>query len=77
MEFVVVNVEVDIDPESRDNLQSEWKTNPGWKHNLREVGTNHPAYVHYPEIRFAQGDRVIMKRNRRGVSFELAVKPLY
>jgi hypothetical protein len=77
MEFVVVSVMLDYDPASRENPNAPLQTNPGYRHNLREIGTNQPAFVHYPEVRFAAGDRVIMKRNRRGVTFELAVQPLY
>lgn len=77
MEFVVVSITLDVDPQSQQNEDSQWVTNPGWRHNLREVGTNQPAFVHYPEVRFAKGDRVIMKRTRRSVKFELAVQPIY
>ena len=77
MEFVVVSVVKDYDPPTRDNDNTELKTISGYRHNLREIETNHPAWVYYPEMKFAVGDRVVMKRNRRGVTFEPVDTPLY
>ena len=62
-EYVVVNV-VAADRE-------------GYKHNLRNVKTGQPAYVKLPEVKFTNGDHVIMKRTRRKVTFTPVEKYLY
>lgn len=63
IEYIVVNV-------TTDHVE-------GFKHNMREAETGRPTFVHFPEIRFNAGDRVIMKRTRKAVTFELAVQPRY
>lgn len=62
-EYVVINVQA-ADRE-------------GFKHNLRNVKTGLPAYVKLPEVRFTNGDHVIMKRTRRKVTFTPVEKYLY
>ncbi len=62
-EYIVVNVN------SHDR--------EGYKHNLRNVETGLPAYVKLPEVRFTNGDHVIMKRTRRKVTFTPVEKYLY
>lgn len=63
VEYIVVNV-------TTDHVE-------GFRHNLRNAETGRPAFVHYPEIRFSKGDRVVMKRTRKTVSFELVNQPRY
>lgn len=63
IQYIVVNV-------TTDHVE-------GFKHNLRNAETGQPAFVHYPEVRFAKGDRVVMKRTRKRVTFELTSQPLY
>lgn len=63
VEYIVVNV-------TTDHVE-------GYRHNLRNAETGHPAFVHYPEKRFSKGDRIVMKRTRRTVTFEPINAPRY
>lgn len=43
----------------------------GYRFWLRNHADGHPAYVFYPDERFAPGDQLIMQRTKKKVSFEI------